>query len=132
MSTLLYLDSSALVKLVIPERESRSLRAELPSWPSHASSVIAEVEVHRAALRAGGAARDADAVLDRISRLAIDDALRQVAQSVGSRHLRALDAIHLATALSLGGDLGAFCCYDRRLAADAEAAGLTVLSPGLD
>lgn len=70
-------------------------------------------------------------MLERLSRLALDDALREVAQAVGSPHLRALDAIHLATALWLGDDLGAFCCYDRRLLADAEAAGLAVLSPGL-
>jgi len=129
---LLYLDSSALVKLVVLERESLSLRDELRRWSRHASSVIAEVEVHRAALQAGRTARDADAVLDRLSRLALDDALRDAAQRVGSPTLRALDAIHLASALSLGADLGAFCCYDRRLAADAEAAGLTVVAPGLD
>lgn len=131
MFELLYLDSSALVKLVVPERESLSLRDELRRWSHHASSVIAEVEVHRAALRAGRTARDADAVLDRLSRLALDDAQRDAAQRVGSPTLRTLDAIHLASALSLGDDLGAFCCYDRRLLADAEAAGLTVISPGL-
>ena len=131
MPKLLYLDSSALVKLVVSERESLSLRDELRRWSHHASSVIAEVEVHRVALRVGRIARDADAVLDRLSRLALDEALRDAAQRVGSSTLRALDAIHLASALSLGDDLGAFCCYDARLLAHAEAAGLTVLSPGL-
>lgn len=132
MSELLYLDSSALVKLVVPEAESVPLLTELERWPQHASSVIAEVEIHRAALRVGQPREYADAVLQRLSRVALDGAVREPAQRVGSSFLRALDAIHLATALSLGDDLGAFCCYDRRLAADAEAAGLTVLSPGLD
>ena len=132
MSELLYLDSSALVKLVVPERESASLLIELERWPQHASSVIAEVEVHRAALRASRPRDDADAVLERLTRISLDDSLRESARRVGSSLLRTLDAIHLATALSLGDDLGAFCCYDRRLIADAAAAGLDVLAPGLD
>jgi predicted nucleic acid-binding protein len=44
--------------------------------------------------------------------------------------LRALDAIHLATALTIKGDLAAFCCYDRRLSEAASGAGLTVIAPG--
>lgn len=132
MSEVLYIDSSALVKLIVPERETPSLRIELELWPRQTSSVIAEVEVHRAALRVGQTAAAADAVLARLTRLALDDRLRADARLVGSRFLRALDAIHLATALSLGDDVGAFCCYDRRLAADAKAAGLAVVSPGLD
>lgn len=132
MPALLYLDSSALVKLVVSERESTALQSELARWPEQASSVIAEVEVHRAALRVGRSSADAAAVVARLTRIALDDPLRAASQSVGSSVLRALDAIHLATALSLGDDLGAFCCYDRRLLGDAEAVGLTVLSPGLD
>ena len=60
----------------------------------------------------------------------VDDDVRRLAATVGSPSLRSLDAIHLATALSLGDDLGAFCCYDRRLASEAEAVGLAVLAPG--
>ena len=62
----------------------------------------------------------------------LDEAVWDTAAAVASPSLRSLDAIHLATALSLGDDLGAFCCYDLRLRADAKDAGLTVLSPGLD
>jgi predicted nucleic acid-binding protein len=43
--------------------------------------------------------------------------------------LRTLDAIQLASALSLGDDLGAFVAYDRRLAQAAEVAGIGVLAP---
>jgi uncharacterized protein len=46
--------------------------------------------------------------------------------------LRTLDAVHLASALSLGDDLGAFVAYDRRLAEAAEAAGIEVLAPPSD
>ena len=44
--------------------------------------------------------------------------------------LRALDAIHLASALEVGDDLGAFLAYDRELVAAARALGLQTLSPG--
>jgi predicted nucleic acid-binding protein len=46
--------------------------------------------------------------------------------------LRTLDAIHLATALSLQGDIGCLITYDVRLAEAATMAGLEVRSPGLD
>ena len=100
----------------------------LVEWPKQTTSVVGEVEVRRVGARAGV---DADAVLAPLSLIELDGPICRSAGGVGSPALRSLDAIHLATALSLGDDLGAFCCYDTRLRADAEAAGLTVLSPGL-
>ena len=131
MPKLLYLDASALVKLVRDEPETHALLGELDRWPEQATSIVGDVEVRRVALR-GGVGEDADAVLAALSLVELDEPVRRLAGGVGSPSLRSLDAIHLASALSLGDDLGAFCCYDRRLLADAEAAGLTVLSPGLD
>jgi predicted nucleic acid-binding protein len=52
-----------------------------------------------------------------------------VAQSTGSATLRTLDAIHLASALSVRDELTAFCCYDRRLLDAAGSAGLPVDAP---
>jgi len=43
--------------------------------------------------------------------------------------LRTLDAIHLASALSLGTDLGAMVVYDERLATAAESNGVAVVAP---
>ncbi len=91
--------------------------------------MVGDIEVRRVAARAGA---DPAEVLVPLSLVLLDDRVQRLAATVGSASLRSLDAIHLATALSLGDDLGGFCCYDRRLAADAEAAGLTVVSPGLD
>ena len=51
---LLYLDSSALVKLVIEEEESAALAKHVEGWPQRITSVVGGVEVARAALRAGG------------------------------------------------------------------------------
>jgi predicted nucleic acid-binding protein len=48
---------------------------------------------------------------------------------VNPRALRTLDAIHLATALSLEPDLTGMVVYDTRLAAAARASGLTVWAP---
>ncbi len=132
MPDILYLDSSALVKLVVEESETSSLTAALGWWRLHITSVVGEVELHRAAYREQDQAERADAVISRLSLLALDDSRCRLALRIGSRFLRTLDAIHLASAISLGADLGAFCCYDRRLIADAEAAGLDVVSPGLD
>jgi len=132
LAELLYLDASALVKLIVLERETQALTVELRRWPQRVTSVIGEVELHRAALRANEAAMLADSVLAGVSLIALSESRRELADRVGSQRLRALDAIHLASALSLGDEIGAFCTYDRRLAADAVAAGLNVLSPGLD
>ncbi len=132
MAQLLYLDASALVKLIVAEPQSVALAVELERWPELVSSVIVDVELHRAAMRTGQDPARADAVVERLSLLALDVPRRELARQAGSPALRSLDSIHLASALSIKHDVGAFCCYDRRLAADAEAAGLDVVSPGLD
>jgi predicted nucleic acid-binding protein len=43
---------------------------------------------------------------------------------------RSLDALHLAAAMQLGGDLEGVVAYDERLAAAAREIGITVVSPG--
>jgi predicted nucleic acid-binding protein len=127
-----YLDSSALVKLVFAESESAALRGFLAEWRRRASSVLARTEVARVAnrLHASDDARArAEAVLEHISLVGLDDAILKRAGEVEPETLRTLDAIHLATALSLGDDLGGMVTYDRRLADAARRAGLTVWSP---
>lgn len=127
---LLYLDSSALVKLVVPEPESRALRDALRSWPERVSSVVAEIEVERVARRIGGGAiRRGRSVLARLALVELDEDVVRSAAALEPPDLRTLDAIHLATALSLGDDLGALCAYDTRLADAAAAAGVDVVVP---
>jgi predicted nucleic acid-binding protein len=127
---LLYLDSSAIVKLLMPEPGSRALLGLLRSWPERVSSVIARVEVERVARRIrGGTVRRAQAVLSRIALVELDHEVVDRAASLEPAGLRTLDAIHLATALSLEGDLGALCAFDRRLMVAASAAGIQVLAP---
>jgi hypothetical protein len=113
---LLYLDSSALVKLVVPEPESRALREALRSWPERVSSVVAEIEVERVGGRLGsGAIRRARSVLARVALIELDEEVRRRVAGPGPAELGTVDAIHLATALTLGNDLGAPCAYDTRL-----------------
>jgi uncharacterized protein len=127
---LLYLDSSALVKLVVPEPESGALREALRAWPERVSSVVAEIEVERVARRIGGGTiRRARSVLARLGLVELDEKVRSSAARLAPPELRTLDAVHLATALSLGDDLGALCAYDQRLALAATARGATVLMP---
>jgi hypothetical protein len=74
---LLYLDSSALVKLVVPEAESRALREALRSWAERVSSVVAEIEVEQVARRIGsGAIRRARSVLARLALVELDAEVR--------------------------------------------------------
>jgi predicted nucleic acid-binding protein len=127
---LLYVDSSALVKLLVPEPESEALHEALRSWPERISSVVAEVEVERVARRlGGGAVRRARRVLARIALVDLDEEVRRRGAVIGPPELRTLDVIHLATAVSLEADLGALCVYDRRLADAAAALRMTVLAP---
>lgn len=128
----LYLDASALVKLVEEEPESRALGAFLSGRPVHVSSALARVEVARAVGRSSlGAAgrRRADDVLSRVAFVRLDDAILAAAGELTPARLRTLDALHLATGLSLGPSLAEFVTYDLRLAGAAVAAGLQVAAP---
>jgi len=127
---ILYLDSSAILKLVVPEPETRAVRRLLRSWPERVSSVIAEIEVERAARRVGGGAmRKARTVLSRIGLIELEQAVVRVAATLEPAGLRTLDAIHLASALSISGEVGAFCTYDARLADATTAADIVVTAP---
>ena len=129
---LVYLDSSALVKLVVVEPESMALLAQLERWPQRVSSALALTDPPRALERAGlGAAahRRAREVLGRIALVNVDRRILATAATIEPSTLRNLDAIHLATALAVREDLGAVVTYDRRLRAGAERAHLEVEAP---
>jgi predicted nucleic acid-binding protein len=128
-----YLDASAIVKLIVPEAETDALRTALAQWPDRVSSVVARVEVHRALRRAGASASQrarADAVLAGLVLVRVDEPILAGAAALRDPHLRALDAIHLATALSLGDDPQTFIAYDARLAQAAGKLRLPVAHPG--
>ena len=128
----LYLDASALVKLVLPEAESAALVAALASGLELITSTVGAIETRRALLAAGDDGELADAaeeVLGAVTLVGITEPIRRAAGTLRPAALRTLDAIHLATALSFGSELEAFVAYDRRLAEAALAAGLDVRAP---
>lgn len=125
-----YLDSSAIVKLVIRERESDALGGHLRKRPHRVSCALARVEVVRAVSDHGQPAiTRARRVLGRIALLRLDDLLLDAAAALSGAHLRSLDAIHLAAAQALGGELAEVVTYDRRMADAARQVGLPVSSP---
>jgi uncharacterized protein len=125
-----YLDASAFVKLVKDEPESAALDAALEAWPRKSSSALLEVEGPRAARRTNPLAYDAArALIGGMELVEIDADIRRAAAALADPGLRSLDAIHLATALSLGDRCGAFFAYDDRLIAAAREHGLAVTVP---
>jgi uncharacterized protein len=126
----IYLDSSAIVKLVHAESESQALRDWLAERSDNGwvSSVLAEVESFRALARhAPEAITRLHPVLDLIDLVDLDAGIRGVARAITPVSVRSLDAIHLATALR--SKPVSFVTYDNRLAGAARAAGLTVDTP---
>jgi predicted nucleic acid-binding protein len=133
---LFYADASALVKLVREESESAALGSFLTGADIISSElVLTEVPraVHRAAshdpsLPLGALMAVADGVLHTLALLPIDRALLLAAGALAEPALRALDAIHIASAAAVL-PIDAFVTYDERQAAAARLAGLRTVAP---
>ena len=133
---MIYLDTSALVKLIRTEEESESLadwldgRTEIP-W---ITSSLTEVELPRAIIRAAflEGLSAVPAILARLYKFEIDPVIRSTAAAYQDPALRSLDAIHLATAqvAASAASLTAFVAYDRRLREAARDLGMTTVAPG--
>ena len=130
---MIYLDTSAMVKLVTAEQESPALINWLNAHPDEhlSTSAIGHIELIRAATRAGAAATAAAArtVASTIDTLVLTDTIAAIAATIPPAELRTLDAIHLATAHAHRHSLTAFCVYDRRLLEAAESQDLPTVSP---
>jgi predicted nucleic acid-binding protein len=125
----LYLDSSALVKLVLRERESTALRDVLAAASSRVSCTLARVEVVRAVREKGPrVVATARRVLEGVELIELDDGLLELASDL-PEPIRSLDAIHVAAAMELGEELDAIVTYDVQMARAAEALGLPVIAP---
>jgi predicted nucleic acid-binding protein len=126
----IYLDSSAIVKLVVREPESAALRRYLRRRRPLISSALARTEVARALLPLGAdvVARGQD-VLTRFDLARVNDRVLTAAGSMLPENIRSLDAIHLATAQQLGADLTRIVTYDDRMARGARALGFPVAAP---
>jgi len=140
----IYLDTCALMKLVHPEPETRTLRDFLKSRvqvPKFTATVVL-AELPRAVRRANhdqaGRASEfleaereqAQRLLDTLQMVDVTRAVLADAGDADGPFLRTLDAVHLVAAARIRAGLSAFVTYDKKLATAAQQAGLPVLSPG--
>jgi uncharacterized protein len=131
----IYLDTSAFVKLVWSERETAALQAYLTgrSEVLLVASALLVVEARRAVQREDPTQGSrADLLLTRIGQIGVTRAVLEAASRLPDPSIRSLDAIHLATALQLHQELDALVTYDPRLAAAAERQQLPVAMPGAE
>lgn len=127
---LTYLDSSAIVKLVVAEPESKALRRYLLRRRPLVSSALARTEVARALMPCGSeAVSRGHEVLRRIQLLRLNDRVLSEAGRTEPAEFRSLDAIHLASAQQLGPSVKHIVTYDERMADAATTAGWAVASP---
>ena len=133
---LFYADASALVKLVRVEPESGALVAFL-SGADLVSCELTLAEIPRAIRRAAAdnprldltrLLRHAGELLDAVALLPLDRDLLLAAAALTEPVPRALDAIHVAAAVSVE-PLDAFVTYDERQAAAARLTGLRTVRP---
>jgi predicted nucleic acid-binding protein len=128
---MIYLDTSAALKLVMPEAETAALElwiTERPGVP-RASCRLLRIEILRSVAKTVPQRMSrANVVLSSVALVSIDD-VASTAEVIADRTLRSLDAVHLATAHELRAELTAFVCYDKRLRDSAHALGLPVEAP---
>jgi predicted nucleic acid-binding protein len=126
-----YVDASALVKLFKAEPETAAFRAALGDWPVQVASDLIRVEALCTARRLGGGdvLQRATAALGRIDLIPLSPEIIELATEAHTPPLRAMAAIHLATALTIREDLGAVFVYDNDLHAAALAHQLNPLAP---
>ena len=127
MTKVIYLHTSAAVKLISDEQESDGLRSYLDEGPTLVSSVLLETELRRIGIR-----HDIDqvlitTVLDGVTLTPLTRDQFREAGLYPQIGLRSLDALHLAGALHI--EASAILTYDIRLAEAARAHGLEVVAP---
>lgn len=127
---MLYADTSAVAKLVLNEPESAALQEYLKTSPGLASSALIATELMRSVRRSRpDLEEEASLLLARIALIDVDRVVLRMAGRLEPVSLRSLDAIHLATALSLGESLDALITYDARMSEAAREAGVPVEAP---
>jgi predicted nucleic acid-binding protein len=128
--SLVYVDTSALGRLLLDETEKPLIEQELEAFARRAASSLLRVELRRLGLRHNLLDR-VDPLLDGVLLVPLGRRIITTAETLTPSAVATLDAIHLATAvrLSQAGELDAMMTYDKQLAAGAREHGITVLSP---
>lgn len=128
----IYLDTSALVKLVVAEDESQALKNFLRADADDSlfTAALARTELIRAVAPNGSQAiADARDLLNRLDTVTLTRQLLDDASTLPPLRLRSLDAIHLAAAQRAGDSLRAVVAYDARMLAAASDLGISTASP---
>ena len=128
MTAIGYLDASAIVKLVLLEAGSGAVLRWYVESDHSITSRIGVIETQRAVERHDHDPARLAAVIGRFEIVELDAEIGRRAGGLGPGSLRTLDAIHIATALTIG-SLDAFITYDERQAAAARLVGLPVIRP---
>ena len=125
----IYIDSSAILKLIVQEKESDAVRSI--SRARFITSEISRVEIIRTVLRnEPKALKAAQGVLKNLNILTIDSATLTQAERLPERtNIRGLDAIHLAAAGKLGLRISVILTYDKQMAKAARELGFEVMAP---
>lgn len=129
---MIYLDTSALIKLISPEPESGALSEWIHDRWEHPriTSALSKVDVLRTFREVGAAAEDlASIVLSKIDQLPVKQDVLDAATEL-RMNLTPVEAVHLASACKLREGLLAYVSYDETLLAAAAEAGLATASPG--
>jgi predicted nucleic acid-binding protein len=139
---ILYLDTSALVKIYVEELHAQLVREWVEEATIVATSVVAYPEAAAAFARkereggiGPGELKRVLAALDRdwTEYAVLDIREREAGALAVRRGLRGFDAVHLDAALQLKTSAAdstvAFCAFDDRLSSAAAAEGFTVLGP---
>jgi hypothetical protein len=132
MAGFAYLDASALVKLAVHEQETAALQHAVLGCEALCTSEVGAIELLRALARTGrpAAVAHGEEVLEALFLADLTPAIRVRAARLEPLSLRTLDAIHVATAVSLSLPDLDFLTYDERRARAARAQGLRVRRPG--
>ncbi|WP_017976898.1 type II toxin-antitoxin system VapC family toxin [Actinopolyspora halophila] len=128
---MIYLDTSAAIKLLVPETHSAALGAWLTARNEPLiSSKLLHIELHRALLRIDASQNTREHAAQMLSGLHLRP-IDTVAESAGvldGQHLRSLDAIHIATALSIAPS-PVIVTYDTGMSDHAVHLGLDTATP---
>ena len=129
-----YVESTALVKLILDEPGSAALARWLDGLLDAGGSVLTSdlgrTEAYRAVARNDPHALPGTRVtLESLLRIRMTEHTYVLAMELEPAVLRTLDALHLAVVLGLDGRCAGIVTYDPRIVAAAEALGIRTISP---
>lgn len=125
-----YLDSSAILKLIIIEAESDSLRKFINT--KVITSAISRVEVIRTlSLNDESLIIAGQMVLEKFELMPLSRPILTIAENFSSQiTLRSLDALQVASVIFLSPMVKSLITYDKNMIKNAKALGISVVSPG--